>query len=768
MKKHLRVLVVDDSEEHASAVLRQLHLAGYGSRFVRVQTKAQMTKALDRDGWDLVISDYRLGAFSAAEAAGVLGERGLDAPLIVVSEESNRERAVACIRAGAHDYITDEQMGQLPGAVERELREAVERRQRRAAEEGVRRTEAQYLTLARNLPDTAVLMYDKDLRFVVAEGLSLAQHDAFQMEIEGRMIRSVFHEAADADIVAHCEGALSGTEAILERGLDGRVFNVHILPVKNDEGEVIAGMLVWHDITERKQAMEALRVSEERFRLAAECATDLIYEWDLASGDIEWLGNVNGATGTDHGGLPRTQEERRQTIHPDDRERVDAALRRHLATGEAFREEYRVVRPDGEALHWTDTGTALFDERGEAVKLIGAITDVTDQVTMEQALRQSQKMEALGRLAGGVAHDFNNLLTAITGYTALIKRGLDDRDPTRRGIEEIGKAAERAAGLTGQLLAFSRRQRAKPERLDLNSVVANMGNMLRRVIAEDVELAIVEGEDLGAIKADRGLMEQVIMNLAVNARDAMPGGGKLCVETSNAHIRSVSESQLSGVAPGSYVVLSIRDTGCGMNEDVQSRIFEPFFTTKAQGEGTGLGLSTVYGIVTQAGGAIRVSSTPEKGSAFAVYLPMAGQEEEEEAPESEDETELPAGTETVLLAEDERMVRSLVQRVLEAQGFTVIEAANGREALAAAEKHHDGIHLILTDVVMPEMSGRELVEELAPLRPETKVLYMSGYTDSAIVQHGVLDSERAFIQKPFTPETLLAKVFEVLRGTGGE
>ena len=766
MKKHLRVLIVDDSEDHAASILRQLYRAGYGSRFARVQTNEHMNKALDRDRWDMVISDYRLRTFSAIEAAAVLRERELDVPLIVVSEDTGQQCTGAAIRAGAHDYVTNENMDHLAAVVERELREALERRNRRAAEESVRRTEAQYLTLARNLPNTAVLMYDRNLRFLVAEGMALARHDAFAKEIEGRVLRSVFCEPGDADIISYCEAALSGSEVVLERSLDERVFNVHILPVKNDHGDVIAGLLVWHDITELKQAMEALRVSEGRFRLAAECATDLIYEWDLASGAIKWFGNVTGALGSDHSDLPRTQEEHHNTVHPDDRERVHAALRRHLETGEPFRREYRVVRSDGEILHWTDTGTALFDEEGAPFKLIGAITDVTHEVAMEQALRQSQKMEALGRLAGGIAHDFNNLLTAITGYSALVRRGLSEEDPTRRGIEEIAKAAERAAGLTGQLLAFSRRQRVKLEILDVNTIVSKMGNMLERVIGEDVELVIVQGRDPGAIKADRGLIEQVIMNLAVNARDAMPGGGKLFVETSCEQIHSGSHSRTADVAPGSYVVLTVRDTGCGMSDDVQSRIFEPFFTTKPQGEGTGLGLSTVYGIVAQAGGAIRVSSVPEQGSAFKVHLPMAGEEEQEVEPEGEAEIQLPVGTETVLLAEDEQMVRSLVRRVLEAQGLTVIEAANGMEAIAASDEHQEGIDLILTDVVMPGMSGRELVEELVPRRPEMKVLYMSGYTETAIVQHGVLDSDRAFLQKPFTPEGLLEKVFEVLRGKG--
>ena len=378
-----------------------------------------------------------------------------------------------------------------------------------------------------------------------------------------------------------------------------------------------------------------------------------------------------------------------------------------------------------------------------------------------EQLRQAQKMEAVGRLAGGIAHDFNNLLTAITGYSDLTLRRLQPDTPLRRNVEEIKKAGDRAASLTRQLLAFSRKQVLQPKVLNLNVVVSDMEKMLQRLIGEHIELRTVLASDIGSVKADPGQIEQVIMNLAVNARDAMPHGGNLIIETENIYLNEGYATRHIAVKPGAYVMLAVSDTGEGMSEETQSRIFEPFFTTKEVGKGTGLGLSTVYGIVKQSGGNIWVYSEVGEGTAFKIYLPRVDEAAQEYKPSHEVEESLD-GTEIILLAEDDERVRGLVRAVLEGYGYQVLEAEDGSAALSVSERHEGLIHLLLTDVVMPKMSGRELADQLAESRPEMKVLYMSGYTDESIVHHGVLDANTPFIQKPFEPEALARKVRELL------
>ncbi|MBI1917651.1 MAG: response regulator [Planctomycetes bacterium] len=399
------------------------------------------------------------------------------------------------------------------------------------------------------------------------------------------------------------------------------------------------------------------------------------------------------------------------------------------------------------------------------------IHDITSRKHMERALqeseerfRQAQKMEGIGRLAGGVAHDFNNLLTVINGYSDLLIHQPRLEEPTKHLLREIQKAGERAAGLTQQLLAFSRKQILQPSVLDLNAVLTNTEKMLRRLIGEDVDLSVLAGVDLGRVQADPGQIEQILMNLVVNARDAMPQGGKLTVETCNVFLGEDYRQTHPEVKPGPYVLLSVTDTGCGMEEQTKVRIFEPFFTTKEPGQGTGLGLATVYGIVKQSDGHIEVYSELGIGTAFKVYLPAVDASgPARDSPRAV--RRIPPGTETVLLAEDEEGVRTLVKHALQACGYTVLEAAQGQEALEVASRQPGPIDLLVTDVVMPRMGGRELAERLKTMRPGIKVLYLSGYTDDAVLRHGIIAAESAYLQKPFTPASLATKVREVLDKT---
>lgn len=386
----------------------------------------------------------------------------------------------------------------------------------------------------------------------------------------------------------------------------------------------------------------------------------------------------------------------------------------------------------------------------------------TEEVLLrtEDQFRQAQKMEAIGRLAGGLAHDFNNLLTAITGYSDLILTELPPGNDLYKQVREIRKASDRAVLLTRQLLAFSRKQVLAPRVLDLNAVITDSKQMLLRLIGEDIEIVTELAPDLGRVRADAGQLEQVLMNLVVNARDAMPRGGKLIVGTANIDLSAPANPEID---PGRYIVLSVRDTGVGMDAETQAHIFEPFFTTKGPGRGTGLGLATVYGIIEQSGGHIEVESAPGKGSMFRVYLPRT----DEVVPAKKSHPGLrqaPLGRETVLLVEDEQAVRMLAADTLRKCGYTVLEASQGEEALGIAQRHKGPINLLVSDVVMPRMGGRQLAQCLAPVRPEMRVLYLSGYTDDAVVRHGVLEDEVAFLQKPFSPLVLAHRVREVLDG----
>jgi len=414
-------------------------------------------------------------------------------------------------------------------------------------------------------------------------------------------------------------------------------------------------------------------------------------------------------------------------------------------------------RKDGRLLQVQLSVRAVRNAAGQVDYYETFVRDVTDQRRLQQQLTQSQKMEAIGRLAGGVAHDFNNLLTVITSYSDLVYQDLPPDDPRRDDVDQVRKAADGAAALTRQLLAFSRQQVLEPKVIDLNSVVDNLKKILQRVIGEDVELTTVLAAELAAVKADVSQIEQILMNLAVNARDAMPTGGQLTIETANVDYDPERQQRADGSK--NFVMLAVTDTGTGMDEATKARIFEPFFTTKQPGKGTGLGLATVYAIVTQAGGFIWVYSEIGHGTSFKIYLPQVDAVATIAAVARVD---LPRGTETVLLVEDAAAVRAVAGQVLQRQGYRVLEASDGEDALHLAARYQGTIDLVLTDVVMPRAGGRELAERLLTVRPDTRVLYMSGYTDDSVVRHGILEGGVAYLQKPFSPEGLARKVREVL------
>ena len=432
-----------------------------------------------------------------------------------------------------------------------------------------------------------------------------------------------------------------------------------------------------------------------------------------------------------------------------------------ILAGKIWHGEMTNRRQDGSLYVQEMTIIPAQDRHGENKHFIGIGLDVTARRETEEQLRQAQKMESVGRLAGGVAHDFNNLLTIIHGYGRLLKEHLETDSPLQAYCEEVLKAGESAAGLTRQLLAFSRRQILAPQVLDLNLVVGDLERMLRRLIGEDIDLVTIQQHDLGRVKADRGQIEQVIVNLVVNARDAMPQGGKLTVETANVNLDESFTRTHEGAPPGPHVMLAVSDTGVGMDAETLAHIFEPFFSTKEKGKGTGLGLATVYGIVKQSAGSIWAYGEPGQGSTFKAYFPRSD-EPVSELEQAMTQFKSTRGSETVMVVEDEEGVRSLVCKTLASQGYKVLEADGPLEAVSTIERYTQPIHMLLTDVVMPQMSGKVLADRVPALHPEARVLYMSGYTDDAVVRHGILEANTFFLQKPFTLRALVQKVREVL------
>jgi len=519
------------------------------------------------------------------------------------------------------------------------------------------------------------------------------------------------------------------------------------------------------DVTERVQMEQELRrgvaelkAAEARFRGLIENTSDLIAIFDAHRRTLY-------ASPSHQRILGYTLQEVLacdlfDLIHPDDRERVLGVFQELVAAGPGGRRvvAFRFPHKDGSWKHLESVGVNLLHDPGVGGVVV-TTRDLTEQVQLEEQYRQAQKMEAVGRLAGGVAHDFNNLLTVMDANATFLLEALGPNDPRRADAEEIKRAAERAASLTRQLLAFSRRQVLQPRVLDVNAVVADMDKMLRRLIGEDVELVTVLTPGLEPVLADPGQVEQVILNLSVNARDAMPQGGKLTIETHNVELDAAYAAVHQEVKPGRYVMVAVSDTGIGMSAETRLRIFEPFFTTK--GHGTGLGLATVYGIVKQSDGHIAVYSEPGQGATFKVYLPAV---EGGAGPHRTGEVPVPTAraSETVLLVEDEPAVRSVSSRVLREAGYTVLEAFHGPQALDLVMRHPGPIDVLVTDVIMPQMSGRELAEQLVVLRPGLKVLYVSGYTDDSILHHGVLEPGVFFLEKPFTPEAILRKLRQVL------
>jgi two-component system cell cycle sensor histidine kinase/response regulator CckA len=583
-------------------------------------------------------------------------------------------------------------------------------------------------------------------------------------EVIGRDDTELFTPETGREIIAadHKVVESEKTQTFEELGVSAGVARTYLStkgPYRDSNGEIIGLLGISRDVTDRKRADEEFRQSQQKLRIHFEHTPLAVIEWDTQLRITEWSPSAERVFG--YSRQDAIGRDASFLVPPTLREEVNKVGQELLAQTGGTRGANDNLTKDGKTISCEWYNTPLVDESGRVLGVASLVQDVTERVALEARLRQSQKIEAVGRLAGGVAHDFNNLLTVIMGYSQILADGLPGASRLKDATIQIRSAADRAAGITRQLLAFSRKQVLSPRVIDLNDIMLNLDTLLRRLIGEDVEVLTAPGRDLGTVRADPGQIEQVIMNLALNARDAMPNGGKLTLETENTELDDSYASEHEPLQPGRYVMLAVSDTGTGMSPDTRAHIFEPFFTTKEVGKGTGLGLSMVYGIVKQSGGYIWVYSEPGRGTTFKIYLPRVDQPAETVGVERRP-TGVQRGTETILLVEDDAQLRQLTSSVLAHCGYKVLTAGGTEEGLALCRANHRNIRLLVTDVIMPGMNGRQLAEQVKLISPSTRVLYVSGYTSNAIVHYGVLDPGLWFLPKPFSLSALIAKVREVL------
>ena len=635
----------------------------------------------------------------------------------------------------------------------------------------LRDSEEAYRKLVELCPDGVFVQSEGAIAFANLAGARLIGADRPQ-RLFGTPLLDLFHPDDRNDAQARLEeagapGASSQFEEKMIR-LDGAVIDVEVAAAPSSYQGKPATQVMVRDVTARKESEETLRRQAEFIRAIAESTGEGLYAIDR-SGRITFMNSAAERM------IGWSREELflrdlHQMTHY--RKSDGTAYPRHecpiLAAMEnrtTLQRDDTFIRKDGTMLSVSFSASPLRSAQGETVGAVVVFRDATERRRLEEQLLHAQKLEAVGRLAGGISHDFNNLLSVIAGYGELVLADLSEPGPTRSRVLEILRASERATALTRQLLAFGRKQVIEPRVLDLNSTAQETERMLRRLIGEDVEIHLKLAPDLGRIRADAGQVEQVIINLAVNARDAMPKGGKLTIETANVTLDEDAVRGYVDVQPGHYVRMCVSDTGVGMDRDTREHLFEPFFTTKEPGRGTGLGLATVYGIVKQSGGHVWVYSEPGWGTTFKVYFPRYGDVAEPGRPALEAGA-APGGTETILVVEDDEMIRSLIRDILESTGYRVLVADDPESGMKLIGEQQDEIHLLLTDLVLPGMSGRELVDRVSKLKPEMRVLFMSGYSDEAVARHGILEPGLAFLQKPFSRDGLVRKVREVLDGAG--
>jgi two-component system cell cycle sensor histidine kinase/response regulator CckA len=755
-----RGLLLEDTPADAELSLRQLKRDGFEVEADIAHTPDEFKAKIRSKSYDIVLADYRLSGWTGMEALHWLRAEGYALPFILVSGTLADDLAVECVELGVTDYVSKDSLERLSLVVRRALQEDELRRQHNRTKQQLKESEKQYRLLLDINPHPMWVFDAQSFEFIEVNAAAVVHYGYSRSEFLSMTILDI-RSAQDIPAVRQPvrirpRGRLEA-ERWKHRRKDGTFIDVEISTHELRFYGRQAILAQARDITELLQNEERLRQSEERFSKAFRSSPLAITITTRAEGRYvdanDAFVKMVGLRWEEIVGC--TAKELNVWDFPEDRGRMIQEL-----------ERYGGAKAIETVFNSRTIGKRKVHVSAELIQLDGIpcilaiVNDVTDAKRLEEQFRQAQKMEAVGRLAGGVAHDFNNMLSVVLGFCDLAQERTSE-ESIARDLGHIKKAAQRASALTRQLLAFSRQQLLLPRVLNLNDVVRDISPMLSRVISKDISLTFVPAPSIGSVKADLGQLEQVLMNLVVNARDALPQGGKIFIETANAELDTTCNRPDEAVAPGRYVLLSVSDTGSGMDFQTVSRIFEPFFTTKPPSEGTGLGLSMVYGVIRQSGGYIRVYSEPGQGTTFRIYLPRI-EGAAEPLPPIISETATKKGSETVLVVEDEQDLRELIIELLESEGYRGLEAKDGPSAIAVSEAHEKTIHVLLTDVVLPNMSGTVLAARIKETRPELNVLYMSGYTGNLIAHHGVLASGSAFIQKPFTKQSLLSEVRRVL------
>jgi PAS domain S-box-containing protein len=771
MNEPIRVVLLEDVSTDAELIVRELHRDGLDANVVHAANRGAYERVLSEVKPDIILSDFSLPDMNGLEAFELAHALHPTVPFIVVTASIDESTAVRCMKQGVTDYVLKEHLVRLGPAV----RAALELRDRKIAniraEQALQEREALLQAILRSIPSRIAVLNGKGE--IVSSNHAWRRYAAATLvtgtsdDQVGQNYLAVLASSPDISEVPPIDAnavrdVLEGRRNFFEQeylvaGPSGSSawYQMTVSPMDSHDGGCI---VCHHEITTLRLAEEQVRILGSRYRhffeddISANVMTTTdgkIVDCNPAFLSMYEIDGLDTAKATDFNDLFADaadwyeivrQLEKRQRLHHH-RLQVRTAKDKELSVIGNF--------------------SGSYDANETLTEIRGFLIDETALRELEGQFLQAQKMEAIGQLAGGIAHDFNNLLSAILGYADLSISTLGEDHPVSEDLVIIRKAGERAAALTRQLLAFSRRQVLQPVVLDVNVAIQELEKMLRRLIGENIDFVTVLAEKLGKVKVDPGQLEQVVINLAVNARDAMPDGGRFTIETTDVDLGLHYARENLNVLPGPYVAISISDSGCGMDEATKARIFEPFFTTKPEGKGTGLGLSTVYGIVKQSGGNVTVYSELGKGTTFKVYLPRI----DEDALRSSKSSALPTpvrGDETILLVEDDEGVRTLTKRILLEQGYTVLESRTGDGGIRIAEQYPHAIHLLLTDIVVPGVSGTQVAESIRQLRPEIRVVYMSGYTGTAALFQGPVGRDASFIQKPFTPESLCRLVRRAL------
>ncbi|MGH7992144.1 MAG: response regulator [Limisphaerales bacterium] len=821
--RRVRILHAEDDPSDRELIANALLAEGLSCEMVGVTTEKEFRKALDEFEFDLILSDFTMTSFGGAAALAVAKTLRPEVPFLLVSGTISAERAVESLKSGATDYVLKDNLQQLGSAVRRALREAQEHADHLRAEQRIRQLNRTYTVLnainqliVRGGEPQAILdgacriavekggfrmawigMFDATESIVkpaASAGVSEGYLDTLNIDLKDaarsarpsvRALRSGEHQVCN-DIKndplmkpwreAALEHAYHAAAAFPLKVADKTIgvfalyaaqtafFDVDELRLLDELAKDIAFALGnCQREQERQRALEQLRASEERFRELAETIHEVFWIIDPAKSRMLYISPAyERIWGRSCQSLYDNPASWLDAIHPEDRDRVRQAAATQ-SVGAAYDEEYRILRPDMQIRWIQDTAFPLRNAAGQVERVVGVARDVTERRQMTEQLRQSQKLESIGQLAGGVAHDFNNILAAIMLQAELILDVENTPLEIREGLQQIRAAAERAADLIRQLLLFSRKQVMQARDLDLNEAVTSLAKMLQRIIGEDVHLQLHLHPLPLIIHADAGMLDQVLLNLAVNGRDAMPDGGRLLIKTEEKNVDENFTRLNPDAVPGRYVCLSVSDTGTGIPPENMPRIFEPFFTTKEPGKGTGLGLATVFGIVKQHGGFIKAGSEPGSGANFQIFLPASKATPESLARVAQVKPR--GGTETIFVVEDDAAVCSLIRATLERHGYHVLEAPSGVEALALWNEHCGAVALLLTDLVMPGgVSGRELARRLQQDKPQLKVIFTSGYSAEIAGRQLQLRSGENFMQKPFSPDQFLETVRRCLDG----